>query len=76
MYPVSSVGWLSMYWSLDKGYVVYLFSVAHVQHWNFTFSTAKQPWQLAARIRHNRSADLAFQRHYFPDSSSLGTIHF
>ncbi len=43
----SSVGWLPMYWSLDKGYlhVVYLFNVAYLQYWNwpFVFSTAKQP---------------------------------
>ncbi len=42
----SSVGWLPMYWSLDKGYLVYLLTVAYLQHWNwpFAFSTAKEPW--------------------------------
>ncbi len=47
-----------MYWSLDKGYLVYLFSVAYLQHWNwpFVFSTD------SGHIRHNKSADLAIQR--------------
>ncbi len=40
----NSVGCLPIYWSLDKGYLVYLFSEAYLQHWNFVFSTAKQPW--------------------------------
>ncbi len=65
-----------MYWSLDKGYLVYLFSVAYLQHWNFVFSTANN---LAACIPCNKSADLAFQRSQeqnltFPDSSSLDKI--
>ncbi len=30
----SSVGWLPMYWILDKGY---LFSVAYLQHWKWSF---------------------------------------
>ncbi len=44
------MGWLLIYRSLDKGYLVYLFSVAYLQHAG------------TGCIWHNKNADSAFQR--------------
>ncbi len=76
----SSEGRLPMYWSLDKGYLVYLFSVAYLKHWNwpFVFSTAKRFWLHTAQQKcwFGIKEVTRTKFDYFPDSSSLGTIHF
>ncbi len=60
-----------MYWILDKGYLVYLFSVAYLHHWKwpFVFKTI-----LAAAKTLIQGFGISGQN--CPDSSSLGTIHF
>ncbi len=63
-----------MYWILDKGYLVNLFSVANLQHWKwrFVFKTILAVYSTTkALIWHFRT-----KLDYFLRLSSPGTIHF
>ncbi len=63
-----------MYWILDKGYLVYLFSVAYLHHWKWPFVVKT----ILAAYGTTKNADLAFQDKIglFPRLQQSGNYSF